>query len=91
MLGFTWGISYIVPVDQKDYVPLAAALRDMAKCRVAEDKEIYWSYRKTLVGWSIFFLLELSVWLNNTHYSHWVWYWNYALKLLNHLVSFNLT
>lgn len=90
LFGFLWNASYIVPVDREDYVSLTTALRRLAKCRVMEDKEIYWSYRKTVIGFSIFTLFELLIVLNNTHFSHWVWYWKHMLKLLNHLFSLYL-
>lgn len=86
LFGFSGNVSYIVPVDQEDYVPLTAALRRLAKCRVAEDKEIYWSYRKTIVGFGIFLLFELLIGLNTVHLGHWMGAWSRVLSLLNHLV-----
>lgn len=88
MLGLFWSVSDIVPVNHEDYVSLTAALRRFAKCRVREDTKIYWSYRKTILAWSIFSLCDLF--FLSTRHSHYVWYWSHALKLLNHIVSIHL-
>jgi len=90
LFGFSHEGAYILSTDHESFSHLRTVLERFAKCAVVEDETVYWSYSKLMFWFSLFWLFDLSIILSGQHQSQWVAFWAHALKLLNHLVSFNL-